>query len=196
MLKLQNLLSVYKANCIPSFKISLISLKIPLFYSNYSRFFLQIGINFPLLGISFHLMEKYFILIRTWRRRARESPGRRFRIPMIILRLGGSSREWRKWTICRRELKFFHLTRKEEFLWVIMDHEAKTKPSIFSHKSSCGDALVEKSISFTQEQLDQDKTFPKLLRSPGGAWMLTDWRKRPWTGWEIKWKIRKITIRF
>ena len=150
MLRL-NLLSVYKANCIPSFKISVISLKIPLFYSNYSRFFLQIGINFPLLGISFHLMEKHFILIRTWSRRARESPGRRLRRSMIILRLGAYEREWRKWAICRRELKVFHLTRKQEFLWVIMNHEGKTKSSIFSYQSSCRDALVEKSISSTQE---------------------------------------------
>ncbi len=30
-----------------------------LLYSSYSRLFLQVGINFPLLGISFHLLEKY-----------------------------------------------------------------------------------------------------------------------------------------
>jgi len=70
---------------------------------------------------------------------------------MIIFSLRGYSREPRKWTICRKELKFFHLIRKEEFLWVIMNREAKTKSSIFSYKSSCGNALVEKSISFTQK---------------------------------------------
>ena len=47
--------------------------------------------------------------------------------------------------------KVFNLTKKQEFLWVIMNREAKTKSSIFSYKSSCRDALVEKSISSTPE---------------------------------------------